>query len=102
MEWAKREFEEEIDYDGDYETEFLGFLNDDSNDVGSVHLGLVIQVTGHSDKITIKDEHKIGKLVAIEDAGKYYKKMETWSQIVYDLLTSSGHSRESGNPGKNT
>ena len=86
--WAKREFEEEIKYDGQYIANFLGLLNDDSNDVGRVHIGLVVKLTGDSPKITVRDEHKSGKLVGLEEAGKNYKKMETWSQIVYDFLVA--------------
>lgn len=84
--WARREFEEEVDYHGRYKTEFLGLLNDDSNDVGMVHLGLIIKIAGDGNGITVRDEHQSGKLVSVEDARKYYKKMETWSQIVYDYL----------------
>src|SRR3990167_9984928 len=86
--WARREFEEEIKYDGQYIANFLGLLNDDSNDVGRVHIGLVVKLTGDSPKITVRDEHKSGKLVGLEEAGKNYKKMETWSQIVYDFLVA--------------
>ena len=84
--WAKREFGEEIDYRGKYTTEFVGLLNDDSNDVGKVHLGLVIRIKGDSEQIAIRDEHKSGKLVGFDEAGRYFKKMESWSQIVYDFL----------------
>lgn len=87
MEWAQREFEEEINYDGKYRAEFLGLINDDSNDVGLVHLGLVIKLTGDSGKISVRDEHKSGKLVGVREASKYYKHMETWSRIVYDFLS---------------
>ena len=86
MDWAKREFEEEIDYGGKYQTEFVGVLNHDANEVGMVHAGLVIRVIGGSDDLKVRDEHKLGKLVSLEAAGKYYKHMETWSQIVYDFL----------------
>src|SRR3989344_6510988 len=86
MDWARREFEEEIDYRGKYKTEFLGLINDDSNDVGKVHLGLVIKIVGGKDKISVRDEHKFGEMIAIGDAGKYYNHMETWSRIVYDFL----------------
>ena len=86
MEWARREFEEEIDYSGNYKTEFVGILNHDANAVGMVHAGLVIRVTGDSDGVKVRDEHKTGRLVSLYAAGKYYKHMETWSQIVYDFL----------------
>src|SRR3989339_251075 len=50
MSWAKREFKEEIDYKDKYSTGFVGLINDDSNDVGLVHLGLVIRIRGKSNK----------------------------------------------------
>ena len=93
MDWAKREFEEEIDYKDKYKTEFLGLINDDSNDVGKVHIGLVIKIRGNSGNISVKDEHKSGEMVAIGDASKYYERMETWSQIVYDFLSKSMNKR---------
>jgi len=84
--WAQREFEEEISYDGKYKTEVIGLLNHDANDVGMVHLGIVILVSGDSAKIVVKDEHLDGELVPLFTISKNYKSMETWSQIVYDFL----------------
>ena len=90
IEWAKREFEEEIDYKGKYKVEFLGILNHDANDVGMVHLGLVMKVIGDSGQIAVLDEHKSGELVTLEEASKVYKQMESWSQIVFDYLRQGG------------
>ncbi|MEX2028303.1 MAG: dCTP deaminase [Candidatus Curtissbacteria bacterium] len=92
--WAKREFEEEVSYKGKYKAKFLGVLNDDSNSVGLVHLGLVILFSGDSDEIAVRDEHKSGELVELGGLKKYYKGMETWSQIVYDFLNGKGKSKE--------
>jgi len=86
MDWSEREFNEEVDYDGKYKTEFLGLINDDSNEVGLVHVGLVIRISGNSNNISVKDEHKQGRLEALSKVGEHYKHMETWSQIVYDFL----------------
>ena len=88
MAWAKREFEEETDYEGTFNGEFVGVLNDDSNEVGSVHIGLVIFVHGDSNKISVKSEHKSGEMITIDKVGKHYGDMETWSQIVYDYLSA--------------
>jgi len=86
--WARREFEEEVKYEGKFKTNFLGIINHDANDVGLVHIGLAIQVIGETDKIEIRDEHKSGELIRLKDVGKFYKRMETWSQIVYDYLSN--------------
>ncbi len=86
MIWALREFEEEVDYDGDYKEHPLGLLNDNSNEVGKVHLGYAILLDGDSDKIQIRDEHQSGSLQTLEEMVKIRPYMETWSRIVFDFL----------------
>ena len=91
--WAKREFEEEVEYSGKYSTKFLGILNHDANDVGLVHAGLVILVSGENGEIKVRDEHKSGEMVELREIGKHYKNLETWSQIIYDYLMNKTGSR---------
>ncbi len=86
IDWAKREFHEEISYAGNYTVEVLGMLNDDSNAVGEVHLGLVLLLHGDSADIVVKSELKSGVLLSLEDAEFYYPNMESWTQIVYHAL----------------
>lgn len=86
IDWSKREFEEEIDYQGTFSIEPVGILNDDSNDVGKVHLGFVFLLKGNSDKISVKSELKMGKLMKIDSCSEFYENMETWSQIVFSHL----------------
>lgn len=84
--WARREFEEEVAYTGSYTIEPIGLLNDDSNEVGKVHAGLVFLLHGDSADITIRSEHKSGVLVDLATCCEQYHLMETWSQIVIDFL----------------
>lgn len=86
IDWAKREFAEEINYDGKLEIEPIGMLNDDSNEVGKVHIGFVFLLHGNSDKIKIKSELKSGQLITLEECKLYYDSMESWSKLVLDLL----------------
>src|SRR3989344_8414768 len=72
MDWADREFKEEVDYSGKYKSEFLGLINDDSNDVGLVHIGLVIKISGDLENITVRDEHKLGRLSPLSRLGGYF------------------------------
>lgn len=95
MDWAKREFAEEIEYKGKYKAEIVGILNDDSNDVGLVHSGLIIKVTADSDEIKVRDEHKSGEFIRLDQVGKHYRQMETWSQIVYDFLMAKSNDSSS-------
>lgn len=90
MDWAKREFVEEVSFNGKFTGKPLGLLNDDSNAVGGVHLGYVILLEGDSDNIKINDEHQTGELKTLEEIQKIYPQMETWSQIVFDFLKKNG------------
>ena len=82
IDWAQREFYEEINYNDPFSIEPIGLLNDDSNAVGQVHVGLVLLIKGTSNAISIKSELTNGKLIPLEEAMHFYKDMETWSQMV--------------------
>ncbi|MFZ5953925.1 MAG: hypothetical protein ACOYT8_02360 [Candidatus Dependentiae bacterium] len=86
IDWAEREFHEEINYSGSLTLEPIGFLNDDSNAVGQVHLGFVILAHGNTDQIAVKSELKSGYLMTCEEIEQLYPQLETWSQIVFDYL----------------
>ena len=86
----KREWEEEVIYDGRFEAKLLGLLNDDSSPVSKVHLGVVFLVEGDTPNIAIRETEKLaGELLTLEEMRIYYLGMESWSQIVYDRLTAS-------------
>lgn len=84
--WANREFLEEIDYSGKFEIKFLGILNDDSNDVGKVHVGFVYLLEGDSSEICVKSELESGILLTLEELNGFYDRMEPWSKIVLNFL----------------
>ncbi len=86
IDWSKREFHEEIDYQDSFEVECLGILNDDSNAVGQVHVGFVFLLKGNSANIKIKSELQNGNLLSLEECESYYPSMESWSQIVFNFL----------------
>jgi len=84
--WARREFEEEVIFNGSYTIEPLGLLNDDTNDVGKVHIGFVFLLHGDSADITVQEELKSGTLLTLDECKILYSSMETWSQIIVDYL----------------
>lgn len=86
LDWAKRELAEEVVYNGNLDFKVLGVLNDDSDAVGEVHLGVIIVAKGDSPQIKVKDEHKSGRLISLSEASKYYDQMENWSRIVFEHL----------------
>ena len=84
--WAEREFHEEVCYGGGLEIAPLGILNDDSNEVGQVHLGLVLLLEGDSDDITVKSELAGGHLATLQECQAQVHLMESWSQLVLTAL----------------
>ena len=84
-----KELEEEVGVEGDYEISFVGILNDDTTDVGRVHLGAVYVLDSATGKVAIRETDKMtGSWVARADLAALRDRMETWSQIVYDGLIS--------------
>ena len=88
FDWALREFHEEVAYNGTITVTPLGVINDDSTEVGKVHIGFAFLLTGSSDQISVKSELKSGKLVTLEECYEYYQNLETWSQMVYGLIAN--------------
>ena len=84
FDWAKREFEEETDYSGRFTIKTLGVLNDDSNPVGQVHLGLVLLLEGDTANIKVRSELKSGQLITAQECLNFYQDLESWSQIIFD------------------
>lgn len=88
FDWARREFHEEVKYDGNLNIKPLGILNDDSNDVGKVHIGFVFLLHGDTNQISVKSELASGQLVTLDECKQYSEHMESWSALIYDFLTT--------------
>jgi predicted NUDIX family phosphoesterase len=87
LDGLKREWSEEVVYDGRFEARMLGLLNEDSSPVSKVHLGVVFLVEGDTPDIKIRETEKLaGELLTLAEMRMYYLAMESWSQIVYDRL----------------
>ncbi|MFH1968407.1 MAG: hypothetical protein ABIJ84_03410 [bacterium] len=81
-----REWSEEVDYKGNFlQKRLVGILNDETNPVEQVHLGMVYNFTGDSPDIKIKETDKMeGKLVDLRDIGDYIKgNPGIWVKIVH-------------------
>lgn len=88
MDWARREFHEEVAYADSFSIEPLGILNDDSNSVGQVHIGFVLLLRGTTPNISVKSELKSGTLVSLEECLMHKEQLESWSAYVVDYLAA--------------
>jgi predicted NUDIX family phosphoesterase len=87
LDGLRKELEEEVNVEGDYDLSFLGILNDDTTDVGRVHLGAVYVLDTFDTNVTVRETEKMsGRWVPREELTQHRDAMETWSQIVYDAV----------------
>ena len=86
-----RELNEEVRVNDHHALNFAGIINDDSNSVSKVHLGLlyVLEVLSPEFEVLEKDKMTAG-WVSESDLKEYYDGFETWSQIVYDDYINKG------------
>ena len=82
-----REWREEVVADFVPEFELIGLLNDDTTDVGSVHLGAVYAGNANGRPVVIRETAKlVGTFAGVSETARVRDGMETWSRLVFDLL----------------
>jgi predicted NUDIX family phosphoesterase len=90
-----REVSEELDIEGAWDARAVGVLNDDSTDVGSVHVGLVHVVRVEGAVRVRETETLSGGFVAAEDLARLCRDergtFETWSALLVDRLAEVLH-----------
>ena len=85
LEGLQKELDEEVDIRANYEMEFIGMINDDTTDVGRVHLGAAYLLDVSTRDVAIKETEKmIGQWMSRAAIHESRAALESWSQIVYD------------------
>lgn len=81
-----REIHEEVELHSHGELCSCGFINDDSNSVGSVHLGACFTLETEG-KVSVKETEKLeGLWMTLPELKASYDYMETWTQIALEVL----------------
>ena len=73
----------------DFVPEFrpVGLLNDDTTDVGSVHLGVVCVAEAAGRPVAVRETDKLhGSFATAADVQAVLDSMESWSRLVVDFL----------------
>ena len=87
---VRREVSEEVQIQAGnaQEPSLICFINDDSNDVGKVHFGVVWLVKLAEPNVTIRGELGIGKLTfrSLPELSSMNDGLESWSQLLVDYL----------------
>jgi len=86
---VEREIKEELNIKGNFTIASKGFINDDSNEVGKVHLGVIHVFELDNTDITAGEEAISNlKFIEISELQAKRDELETWSQIILDNLDS--------------
>ena len=95
---VQREVAEEVSVEANHSDSIVALLNDDSNEVGSVHLGVVHHWILDAPKVT-KREQMITRMTFMSPAELHEVRdtMETWSQLCLDKLGKMTNKTESNN-----
>ena len=84
-----RELDEEVGVAPSENIKLLGFINDDTNEVGKVHLGIVHLYQMETSDLESQEHNlndcKFSKMVEIKEAEESY---ETWSRLLLPYLES--------------
>ena len=84
---VEREIEEELNIGSSHSQRIVGLINDDSNEVGQVHLGVVHLFTLDSDAVSAaEDDIADLSFKSIDELVGGKEKLETWSAICLDQL----------------
>lgn len=83
----ERELDEEVSIETGYREQLIGLLNDDSNDVGKVHLGVVHVFDLDQPQVLPREESMIDAGFApLSQLVEEIDSFETWSQICLKFL----------------
>jgi len=80
-----REIDEELYIASGYRERLIGLINDDTTDVGRVHLGVLFEIDSTSPDVRVRETHKMdGAWALMDHLDQRYENLETWSQIVFE------------------
>jgi predicted NUDIX family phosphoesterase len=87
----RREWREELIADFEPAFEPLALLNDDTTDVGSVHLGVVFVADAAGRPVAVRETDKLrGRFASASEVAAVVDRLESWSRLVFEALEGSG------------
>jgi predicted NUDIX family phosphoesterase len=92
-----REWHEEIEASFEPSLELLGLLNDDTTEVGAVHLGVIFVADAGGRPVAVRETDKLtGAFADGTEVEAVRDDLETWSQLAFDALLASDRARVGG------
>jgi predicted NUDIX family phosphoesterase len=83
----RREWAEELVADFVPEFRLVALLNDDTTEVGAVHLGAVYVAEAAGRRVAIRETDKLtGAFATLEEVAAVADRLETWSRLAFEFL----------------
>ncbi|MGC8634540.1 MAG: NUDIX domain-containing protein [Candidatus Limnocylindrales bacterium] len=87
----RREWHEELEAQFEPDVHLVGLLNDDSDPVGAVHLGVVYEADAGGRAASVRESEKLqGGFASPEELLRAQDRMETWSRLLVAALLEPG------------
>jgi predicted NUDIX family phosphoesterase len=85
----RREWDEELIADFIPAFQLVGLLNDDTTEVGAVHLGAVYLADADGRAVAVRETDKLaGSFVEPREVEAVADRLETWSRLVFEFLAA--------------
>ncbi len=85
----RREWREELVAAFEPEFRLVGLLNDDTTDVGRVHVGAVFVADAAGRRVAVRETAKLsGAFASLEDVLAVADRMETWSRLLAEAIAA--------------
>jgi predicted NUDIX family phosphoesterase len=84
----RREWAEEVVADFEPTFELVALLNDDTTEVGAVHLGAVFVADAGGRPVAVRETEKLeGGFAPVDEVAAVVERMETWSRLVFEATS---------------
>lgn len=85
----RREWREELDADFEPDFQPVALLNDDTTEVGAVHIGIVVVADAAGRPVRVRETDKLdGSFAEPGEVRAVADRLETWSALVFEALGS--------------
>jgi len=83
----ERELHEELEAPRAIDPEYRGLLNDDTDEVGRVHLGLVYIAAAEREAVAVRERDKMaGEWMSLDQLAERRDQLESWSRLLLEQL----------------
>jgi predicted NUDIX family phosphoesterase len=83
----RREWHEELHADFEPDFQPVALLNDDTTEVGAVHLGIVVVADAAGRPVRVRETDKLtGSFASAADVAEVRDDLESWSRLIFDAF----------------